>query len=638
MESEGQTGGSAAPRTSWINQVVAGRYEILEAVGEGPLLAAFRARDRQLNRIVAVKILRAALESRAEVVEPLRQGFSESLSLSHDAIARGYDVGQDPGRCRLYYVEEFVRGIDLKERIRRAAPFQINVAVDIAATLAEALEYAHGRGVPHGDLRPQNILVGPEGAVKLTGFGVVGAQAPVLTEDPGLLQRTVAYIAPDAATSALPTASADLYALAVILFEMLTGEAPYRGDNPLQVALKHAQEPVPSPRVVNQAVPRALEGIVMKGLGKTPAERYASATEMLQDLRTVQEALRYGRPLSWSPLDSDLPTVAAVAAAPAPRVMPVPSPETGALSAPSRRVATAVVPPPAARESAVSLADPEEEMTRHRSRGINWLTALNLFLFIVLASVIGFGVWLSQGFIKPVSEVVIPNLVGKTEAEAQGIASEQKFKLVVVDRQYRDKPEAGIIYQQRELVGSRLKEGKPISVWVSLGPEMVDIPDVTNTAQDKAQRLLEKSFLKLGEVSGEYDPLVPRGNVLRQSPQPGEKRPRGTAIDLIVSKGEEPLPTPEPMATTAPSSGGGAEDGELKSRTFNVPATPYKVPRDGAAHRIQIEVVDETGTHRAYEATHQPGDSVQREVTAVGRRITIRLYDNDALRGDVTVE
>jgi serine/threonine-protein kinase len=197
----------------------------------------------------------------------------------------------------------------------------LTAATDCAVALAEALEYAHSRGIAHGDVRPQNVLIGPEGQVKLSGFGVAEAQNTVLYQDPGLLARVVSYVAPDAAASSRPTASADLYGLGVILFEMLTGDLPFKGDNPLQIALKHAQDPVPSPRSINLGIPRALDGVVQKALGKRPEDRYLNAVDMLTDLREVRDSLRYGKSLAWSPQDRAAVPVPA-AARPEITVMP----------------------------------------------------------------------------------------------------------------------------------------------------------------------------------------------------------------------------------------------------------------------------------------------------------------------------
>ena len=241
------------------------------------------------------------------------------------------------------------------------------------------------------------MLIGPEGQIKLTGFGT--AQAQALLSDPATLLRTVPYSPPDVVQGRGATQSGDLYSLGVTLFEMLTGETPYSGDSPIQIALKHAQEPIPSPRVLNAGVPRALEGIVQKLLGKRPDERYLSAAALLDDLRAVRDALRYGKSLSWAPQDrvgrEETGTVAAVAGAgdPLDRTMIMPAAK-GAIAYPPRH---------AAKEAVVAEAP---------SRENRWLTTVNLVLLILVIGACSLFAWTILNFLKPVSEVVVPNLVG----------------------------------------------------------------------------------------------------------------------------------------------------------------------------------------------------------------------------------
>lgn len=636
-------------RVRLINRVVGKRYEVLECVGEGPVLTAFRSRDQQLNRIVALKTLRSELQDRPALLEALRAGFSEVLTLNHAAIARAYDVGSDSEGIALYYAEEFVRGIDLKERIRRAAPFQLTSAVDVAVTVSEALEYSHGHGIAHGDLCPQNILIGPEGQVKVTGFGIAPTYTQLVGEDTSLLMRIVPYAAPDLATSAMPTASGDLYALAVVLFEMLTGELPFRGDNPVTIALRHAQEAPPAPRSLNQAIPRALEGIILKGLAKRPQDRYHSATELLEDLRKVREALRFGRSLAWSPLEAQeqvpepRPTEEPLASPVS--VMPVaaaPQAETG------HRVSKPVspeAPAPTGKKLRKGAADDDEApLPPRRTGGV--LLAINLILLLAL---VGSGAvvfnWI-RPFLSPANEVIIPELRGKTLTEAKAIANERRFKLVAEEGEFRDDKPAGVIYDQKELADGKksIVEGKEIYVKVSRGPEMVLVPNVEETTLDKAQKDLEKAGLKIGETTRRFDPITPNGVVLQQLPRGdgSERRARGTKIDLVVSKGPEPEPTPEPTPppTPEPRTPTGAGDGaglpdpeDTRQRTFRV---PYKVPQDGQPHHIVIQIEDSEGTHTGYEKNHEPGQSLTAEVTGIGRPITIKLYDNDDLRAQTT--
>lgn len=630
-------------RVRLINRIIGKRYEILEFVGEGPLLTAFRARDQQLNRIVTLKTLRSDYQSRPELIGSLRAGFSETISLSHSAIVRSYDVGEDSELTPLFQAEEFVRGIDLRERIRRAAPFQLTAATDIAITLAEALEYAHHRGIAHGDLCPSNVVIGSEGQVKLTGFGVAPSYAHIASEDSAILMRMAHYAAPDLATSTLSTASADLYALAVILFEMLTGETPFQGDNPVQIALRHAQETPPAPRTVNQAIPRALEGVILKGLAKRPQDRYLNATALLEDLRQIREALRFGRSLAWSPLDGQeappVPSVSEVVLPlPTTRVMP-----THAPAAPDagRRISQPVVPvAKLSRGEHDSEGKAEEAPPPRRTGGI--LLAINLTLFLALIGTVALVFNGIRPFLSPANEVIVPELRGKTFTEATAIASERHFKLVKLAEEFLDDKPANTIYEQKEVPGTKILEGKEVTVKVSKGPEMVPIPNVEEMTLDKAQKELEKVGLKVGEVTRRFDPLTGVGVVLEQLPRSDgvERRARGTKIDLTLSKGPEPEPTPPPTpepqeATPAPSSEPSVlpDPADTQLRTFRV---PYRTPKDAQQHHIVIQIEDSEGTHSGYDSTHGPGQNVSVEVSGTGRPITIKLYDNDDLKAQST--
>ena len=629
-------------RVYLINRVVGKRYEVLEFLGEGPLLASFRTRDQQLNRIVTLKILRSEYAQRSDIIESLRAGWAETLSLTHSGIARSYDVGEDVALTLLYHVEEFVRGIDLKERIKRVAPLQLTAAVDIALALAEALEYSHPRGIAHGDLCPQNILIGPEGQVKVSGFGTSSTYALLTKEDPRVLMRMAHYAAPDLATHSLATTSADLYALSAILYEMLTGETPFKGDNAVQLALRHAQEQPHSPRAVNLAVPRALEGVILKGLAKRPQDRYTSATDLLVDLRKIREALRFGRSLAWSPLDGEgsLDTVAPVVAV-IPSIVENPT-DTGRRV--SKAVSTDVLPKKNTKEKSdrsMEEIDHEEAPAPRRIGGV--LLAVNLFLLLAL---IGAGAlvfnWIKP-FLSPANQVVVPELRGKTLTEAKAIANESHFKLAVQDQVYMDDKPANTIYQQKERPGDKILEGKEVTIWVSKGPEMVLIPNVEEVTLDKAQKDLEKVGLKVGTISRRFDPITPTGVVLEQLPRGdgSERRARGTKIDLTLSKGPEPEPTPEPTPPptpeptmpTAPDPGtnpAGLPDPEdTRQRTFRV---PYRTPQDGQQHHIVIQVEDSEGTHTGYDNMHGPGQTVATEISGVGRPIIIKLYDNDDLK------
>lgn len=625
--------------TAGVNRVVAGRYEILEAMGEGPFLLAFRARDRALNRIVVVKTLRPELAGDAAVAEHLRAGLSAVLSLSHPALTRVYDVDGEGGA--LFLAEEYVRGIDLKERIRRVAPFSLTAATDVALALAEALEYAHARGVVHGDLRPANVLIGPEGNVKLTGLGASGTRP--LLPDASAGARTAPYAPPEGVQRRAPTFSADLYALGAILFEMLTGDLPYGGaDDPDHVTLRHARDPLPSPRALNPGVPSALDGIVCKALARGPHERYGSASEMIADLRAVRDALRQGGSLSWSPLDrAAAPVFGGAAEVPSPLPDGRPMADTTIVMPAQTQVPKKRTPsrPPTARQPNPSPAP----------GGNRWLLSLNLFLFaLVLAGAAGLA-YMTLNFVQAPSDVIVPNLVGRRVREAEALAKDRKFALSVVDERYMDNKKfpAETIYRMDPEPGRHIRAGKPVKIWVSKGPRLVVVPDVRDMAVEGAKRALENAGLRLGQRSYQFDPLVAKGNVLSQLPDAGESEPRGKAVNLVLSKGEEPPPPPiyvpatepdvsAPASVEAGAIGGGNDTGGNAGDRVRLFTIRYPIPNDGVRHRIRIDVTDKDGTRTIYDEERDGGERIQEEIEGVGRRVTIKLFDNDELRSEQT--
>lgn len=633
-------GNPTSGRDNLVNRVLAGRYELLEVLGEGPLLAAYRSRDRVANKLVTVKTLLSAYGGRSEIIRDLKSGIGQTISLNHPSIARVYDVGTDDETGLLFLVEEYVRGIDLKERIRRVAPLQLSAATDTAIFIVEALEAAHARGIAHGDLRPQNVLIGPDGQVKVTGFGIANAQLRVAVQEPQLMKRVIGYIAPDGERAVAPTTSGDLYAVGVILYEMLTGDVPYSGETALDIGTKHAKDVIPSPRVINAGVPIALDGIVRKALGKTPEERYSSTGEMLKDLRNVRDALRYGRPLNWSPLDTPAPqrpSAPVTSGNGANVVSSVTLPPEAPAAAEAERTMPQVMPGKAGktRRKQSPESEMEEEYQAPRSSGVGrWLTFINLLLALTFLVAAGYLVMKIMDILKPSGDVVVPNLVKVKLADAETMAIDKKFKLEIVAREVREKEPKDMIYQQNIAPGRKIKEGKAIGIWVSRGPRMVEMPDVTRMSFSKARLTLENRGLKLGKYTYEYDTLEPRGNVVRQVPLPDENVARGTAVDVVISRGEAPAdgstpgpePTMEPEPTPEPTPTG---EGQADERYFRV---EYEVPDDGRDHRIRVDVSDEDGARTISDEIMKPGSTLKRpRVRTRGAGITIKVFDDDQL-------
>jgi serine/threonine-protein kinase len=592
-----------------IGRILDQRYEILERLGAGAITQSFKARDRLHNRLVTVKVPHAVFAEDEAFHQALRQGAAEAALLTHPNIARLWGVGEADGG--LYLVYEYVRGIHLKERIRRIAPFTLSVAVDFGIAIGEALQHAHAAAIVHGDLRPHNVIVSPEGELKVTDFGMALALSASQQAATANLAKAVHYQAPEQAAGAPVGIPTDIYALGVSLYEMLTGSVPIPGDNPIQVAMRCQTEPPPSAMRVNPGVPRALDGIVLKAMQREVGERYASVGDMLADLRTVRDALRFGRTLTWSPLDraSAPPATQVSAGVEPPRARPAsPRPPEQAESRPE-----------SGTKGATLKSSPAQDDRVPPALKVALLAVLGV---IVVAVVVGLGVFMAT-FRKP-EEKRLPQLVGMKLEDARLAAEKVNVRLVPYE-EWND-AEPGTIFKSEVEAGRIVPPGHSVRVWVSKGSRMVWVPQLTNLSKDEAEAALTKAGLTLGTVDRAFSDRVPLDYVISQEPRKGERVPRGTAVNLVMSDGPKetdgaapsfpgpPEPAPEPSADSAVES----------TQDFRITI------RDGrGARRVRVEYDDADGTHTAFDGIQGEGELVVPAVRVRGTSVTVRVYYDD---------
>ena len=554
-----------------IGQVVNYRYEILEKCGDGSFFTVYKARDKVLNRLVAVKILLpqfAANRDFAERVVAEAQAVSE---LAHPNIVKVHEADQHDGS---YFIAmEYVRGIKLKDKIRRLAPFPAAQALDLTIAIAEALDYAHQHSIAHGDVRPQNVIVTSDSQVKVTDFGMAGAIGSFPRIQTSASLRSIHYTAPEVSEGHIARPSSDIYSLGIVLYEMLTGTVPFDGDTPIAVALRHAKDPPPSPRALNPAAPRSVEAIVLKMLQKLPEERYRSIPELLADLRQVrtqEEAAPSGRTIEEPP--------------------------------PPREIVSPKV---------------EEETTPGFLGGLlRGAFVLFVVMVVAFAALFGYIVFSNPG------ETVTPSIVGKSRAEAEVLARQAGLDPVVAEETYDDRYPAGQVYMTDPEAGMRVKRGQPLRLWVSRGPRYTRVPDVTDLPEDKARSQILDAGLTVGEILQEYDDKVPAGSVFKQRPSPGTQVDRGKSVTLFVSLGKTPVEAPVVTSDEG-------QDGNGAERSFSVALT---VPTDGPESRtVRIVVTDDYGERTAYEEERRAADRVREVVTGVGKPITISVYVDDKL-------
>ncbi len=553
-----------------IGQIVNYRYEVLEKIGDGQLFSVYRARDKVLNRLAALKVLSKDLCDNKEFALAVSEGYKDVAALVHPNIARVLDSDIGPVDCVVAL--EYARGTNVKDRITRAGSIAVSLALDIAIPVLEALEYAHANKVVHGDLRAQDIIVSPDGEVKVTDFGLSSA----LQKYPSIAQqyhmRSIHYQAPEVVEGGTPTAVSDVYSVGVVLYEMLTSTLPFNGGTAVSIALKKVKETAVPPRSINAAIPKTLNDIIMRSIETASVDRYQSASAMLADLRALRDALRVGHTV-----------------------------------VPEQREPEVV---------AVAEKRPDEPL----KRGF-WLL---LGLFVLTVLVMGGVTMLVRN---PYKTLTVPPLLGKTWDEAVQEAEQKGFQLVDGGRGYSETYPAGTISWQDPAPGSTAPADKAmVTVKISNGPSQVDVPDLTGMSESAANEAAVKAGFMIGKVKEQYSDKVPTSAVISQDPPGGVKRAPGSAIDLVISLGPS-QESPPPDRT-----GNNNAQANAPERRYDV---SVEVPADeDGPQDVVVKVNDNNGESIAYEETHDPGEKFTIPVDTVGTNVRIRVYVGDTLVSD----
>lgn len=603
-----------------ISRLIHQRYEVLERIGGGVLFQVYKARDKNAGRVVVVKTLHPAFVTHPALLTALRRSAASVEHLNHPQITRTFDfVEPQDADEPPFLVTEFVRGINLKERIQRIAPFTLSVAVDFSIAITEALTAAHAEGIVHGDLRPHNVIISPEGAVKVTDFALTEVYRASEEASAANLARAAAYQSPEIIGGKTPGTSADLYAMGVMLYEMLTGVVPFAGETPVSTAMKHQNDPIPSPRSLNPGVPRAVEGIVMRALQKRPESRYGTANDLLNDLKAVRDALRFGKSLSWSPMEASDP----------PQNLPE-AESTAAMPEAKSRENAPLEPVGAARMSATRADDRVSPYIK---------IALATIIIIFLGSVIwGTAIYMANFPSSPPKQFGDP--VGRKYEEAAREA--EKLNITLKPQyEFNEKVEQGVIYSS-DFSPSRVRPGRSIMVFVSKGSKMVAVADVRGLSAAEAEKKLKDAGLNVGNVARGNSDTVAYNRIIRQNPSPGKRVQRETPVNLQISDGPKPVeenadgnknppdkPTPpgpqSPTVDTTPQTPDNVDTGE--ARTFNLAVT---IKPDGrGTRRVRVEYDDTRGTHRTLDEYHAEGEVASQQVQVYGSKITVRIYYGD---------
>jgi beta-lactam-binding protein with PASTA domain/serine/threonine protein kinase len=523
-----------------IGRLVDGRYRVDEQVARGGMATVYRATDTRLDRTVALKVMHPSFAEDPDFVARFTREARAAARLADPHIVKVFDQGQDGNT--MYLAMEYVPSRTLRDVLNERKRLPVDEALAVINPVLQALAAAHAESVVHRDVKPENVLIGSNGHVYVTDFGLARATNSTSTQHitSGLLLGTVAYLSPEQVKPGVSDERSDVYSAGIVLYEMLTGTPPFTGTEAISVAYRHVNEDVPKPSEAGADVSAELDDVVLTATRRDPSQRPVDAAALLKLVRDL--------PPPATPVDLQQTMVVPIAVGTAALQH-----DTTVQSLPAGQLAPGDEKTPEAKPGAAPVAapgpstkslDPAAHRKRSRRRG---LIALAVVLLLALGAG-AFAWWLGTG-----RYTTVPRLTGLTAQAAEAQLEAEGLSAEFGDEQFSEIVKAGQVISSDPEQGAEVRSGGTVTLVLSKGPERYDVPNVVGKELDAAKTQITKRNLAVGEITRKYSDSVGKGLVISAAPKPGTSLRVDTAVDLVVSKGPEPVAVPNLSGDTVDS-------------------------------------------------------------------------------------